>query len=245
MSSFIIRHIPDSFKYIYRQDRLSFDVTITDPPYPENVQSNLVSGSLVGTKNVPKYNLNFDPLYDYEWIKDVIRITKRWSIVFCALESFGRFELLVKRPTYVRSCVWYKKNAMGQLTRDRPASAYEGIATMHNPDEKLVWNGIGSYGVWSCASTRGLEGRHPNEKPIFLALKLVALFSNRGETVFDPFCGSAAIGEACLRLGRNYIGLDKDEYWVQRSRDRLKGYVDGLFAVSDEEALGLCSMKGA
>ena len=74
-----------------------------------------------------------------------------------------------------------------------------------------------------------------------LCLKLVALFSERGETVFDPFCGSGAIGEACVRLGRNYIGLDSDPVWVQKARGRLSGPLE---PVTDEHALGLCKMWG-
>jgi site-specific DNA-methyltransferase (adenine-specific) len=130
---------------------------------------------------------------------------------------------------------------MGQLTADRPATAFEGIAWLHSAERKKRWNGKGSYGIWSCNGTRGKKGRHPNEKPIDLALKLVALASERGETVFDPFCGSAAIGEACVRLGRGYLGLDFDAGWVAKARARLEG---PLAPVTDAEALSLCAMWG-
>ena len=137
-------------------------------------------------------------------------------------------------------------NSMGQLTADRPATAYEGIAILHGTKAaghpKKRWNGRGSYGIWRCNGTRGKKGRHPNEKPLDLCLKLVALFSERGETVFDPFCGSGAIGEACLILGRNYIGLDNDPAWVEKADVRM-ALVHRRMA--DEEALMLCSMKGA
>jgi len=238
--SWAVHQVPDSFEMMRTWP--SADVTITDPPYSEHVQRNLCSGSLVGTKAVPKYELGFAPLTDEDraWVGDALSFTRRWVITFCELEAFGIYKAMYPEE-YVRGCVWYKKNAMGQLSADRPATAYEGITCLHGSGEKKRWNGRGSYGIWSCSGTRGKRDRHDNEKPIDLCLKLVALFSDRGETVFDPFCGSAAIGEACVRLGRNYIGLDKDPYWVSMSTARLAA---PLSPVTDAEALALCTMKG-
>lgn len=251
--TFSIHHVPNSFDKLHEMVGAdAFDVTITDPPYSDHCQSNMCSGSLVGTSNVPKYTLEFSPLTEYSWLKRLIQVTRRWVVVFCTFEDFGRFEMAVGRENYVRSCVWYKTNAMGQLTRDRPASAYEGIALIHAPQVKKNWNGAGSYGVWqcpenlqtfwSCAGTRGLHHRHPNEKPIELCMKLTALFSNRGELVFDPFCGSSAIGEAALRLGRRYEGWDKSKLWVNKSRSRLE---DLTVDTTDEAALKMCTMRDA
>jgi len=231
----------DSFDVMRNLDSNGVDVIITDPPYPDAVQSNLCSGSLVGTKNVPKYELPFAPLASVAWLEEALRIANRWVVTFCAVEDFGRMQDRCGKQ-YVRGAIWAKSNAMGQLTGDRPATAYEGVGVLHRLDVKKRWNGRGSYGIWSCPGTRGLKGRHPNEKPIDLCLKLVALFSDRGETVFDPFCGSGAIGEACVRLGRSYVGLDQDAAWVERTRVRLAAAEKT--SVTDDEALKLCRMWG-
>jgi site-specific DNA-methyltransferase (adenine-specific) len=231
---------PDSYAQLKEDPDNSVDVILTDPPYSEHTQNNLCSGSLVGTKNVPKYELSFAPMTQWTWLHDAVRVARRWVLVFCALEDFGRIEDEMGRPTFVRSAVQFKPNSMGQLTADRPATAYEGIAILHNPKVKKRWNGRGSFAIWKCNGTRGKKRRHPNEKPVALAQKLVSLFSDRGETVYDPFCGSAAIGEACLSLGRNYIGRDQDVLWTVRSRLRLLKKVK----MQDAVALQLCSMKG-
>jgi len=239
----------DAFAFLATVPADTVDVIISDPPYPEEVQSNLCSGSLVGTLSVPKYELPFPALsraQGAEWLGHALRIARRWVLTFCALEDFGRYQDAFGK-SYVRGSVWAKSNAMGQLTADRPATAFEGIAWLHGlpADGKVKkrWNGKGSYGIWSCNGTRGKKGRHPNEKPLALALKLVALASERGETVLDPFCGSGAIGEACVLLGRNYIGLDWDKSWADRARARLT-VAAGYPGVSDEEALSLCRMWG-
>jgi hypothetical protein len=242
--SFIIRHVPDSFSRLRLMGGNEVDVILTDPPYSEHVHENLCSGSLVGTKAVPKYELTFDPIKEYSWLLDCTRIAKRWVVSFCDVEAFGLIKTTAPGQ-YVRGGIWYKKNAMGQLTADRPATAYEGVAILHGTRDdghpKKQWNGRGSYGIWRANGTRGLKGRHPNQKPLDLALKLVALFSNRGETVFNPFNGSGTIGVACLMLGRTFIGFDSDPEWVTKAGLRLAAPV---VPMTDEDALKLCSMKG-
>lgn len=269
--TFEIHHVSDSFEVLRSGADGEFDVIITDPPYDAHCQNNQSSGTmmkelLTGKRKggIPKIELPFDPLTDYAHTRDLVRIAKRWVVHFNTLEAFGPIRAAngvdIKKGNqieydgdYVRGCVWLKLNAMGQLTKDRPASNYEGISLLHRRSEKLRWNGNGGYGTWACNGTRG-EGRateanpspmprHPNQKPLDLCLKLVALFSERGETVFDPFAGSGRIGEACVLLGRNYVGLDNSEEWVKNATDRLwEVHSDGV-PVTDEAALRLCTVK--
>jgi DNA modification methylase len=240
----LVEYCADSFAMMRACEDAAVDVIITDPAYPKEVQENMCSGSLVGTKSGPKYELDFPALSrkQCEWVLDGVRIARRWVVTFCSVESFGRYQDLAPE-SYVRGAIWYKSNSMGQLTRDRPATAYEGIGILHGTQgdshPKKRWNGRGSYGIWRCNGTRGKKDRHPTEKPLALCLKLVALFSERGETVFDPFCGSGAIGVACAMLGRNYIGLDNDREWVEKASARVARVKDD---VTDEEARGLCRM---
>jgi hypothetical protein len=205
------------------------------------VQDNIYSGSLVGLKTVPKYKLEFKPLEaeNRNWISGALYATKRWVLSFCEIEACGIYSEMYPKE-YVRSGVWYKPNSMGQMQKDRPATAYEGIAILHGTRHKKKWNGNGSHGIWKCNGSRGLFDRHPNEKPIDLCLKLVALFSEKGETVFDPFCGSGAIGEACLALGRNYVGWDQNPKWVARATERC---ANTCAYMRDKEALKLCGMN--
>jgi DNA modification methylase len=58
-------------------------------------------------------------------------------------------------------------------------------------------------------------------------LQLVEQFTDPGETVLDPFCGSGTTGVACLRLGRRFIGIERDERYVALSRERLAAEVQG------------------
>jgi len=55
---------------------------------------------------------------------------------------------------------------------------------------------------------------HQWQKPLSLMERLVRIYTNPGETVLDPFCGSGRTLEACKILKRNYIGIDINQKWV-------------------------------
>lgn len=258
-----IKHVENSFKTIASLADKAVDVIITDPPYSAHVQGNMSSGTAMkravedrssGVKGkgggIPRIELPFAALDSCDFAQDLVRVAKRWALSFCAVEDFGDYRKSVTQDCWIRGGIWYKPNSMGQLTGDRPAAAYEGIAIMHRKVKKQ-WNGRGSFAYWSAEldeelahyqmnGTRGEKDRHPNQKPLKLCLELVAKFTNRGETVLDPFCGSARIGEACVMLGRNYIGLDNDPAWVEKAAQRLTVVEECNLTMKDEDCLALC-----
>jgi DNA modification methylase len=55
--------------------------------------------------------------------------------------------------------------------------------------------------------------------------ELVELFSDPGETVVDPFCGSASTGLACMQASggpRNFIGVELDVAYHKLSERRMR-----------------------
>ena len=62
---------------------------------------------------------------------------------------------------------------------------------------------------------------HPTEKPVFLLEYLLALYSNPGDTVLDPFAGSGSTGEACLILGRVPILIEREKVYYEKAKTRI------------------------
>lgn len=271
---FAIQYREDSFALLRGLPNSVADVVITDPPFNEHVQKNMISGTAMkkhvtgGSGGIPHVEMAFDPLAGYEFARDLVRAAKRWVISFCAVEDFGAYRDSVGgqggEGSWVRGGIWFKPNAQGQMTGDRPAACYEGLAIMHRPGKK-EWQGRGSYGLWSadseefpsteayfqCNGTRGEKERHPNQKPLRLLLELVAKFTRRGEIVLDPFCGSGRVGEACMLLGRRYVGFDlspgektRGVDWVMRARGRVGLAAERFGSVEDSACLRLCSATG-
>jgi site-specific DNA-methyltransferase (adenine-specific) len=59
---------------------------------------------------------------------------------------------------------------------------------------------------------------HPWAKPVTLMEKLVLIYTNPGDLVFDPFCGSGTTGIACKKHGRRFIGCETNEEYFQLAK---------------------------
>jgi len=63
---------------------------------------------------------------------------------------------------------------------------------------------------------------HPTLKPLALMEWLIRAFTNEGDTVIDPFMGSGTTGLACAKLGRRFIGIEKDPTYFATAVERIK-----------------------
>lgn len=82
--------------------------------------------------------------------------------------------------------------------------------------------------IWSDltgASTRG----HPAPFPVSLAERLIRMFSFAGDTVLDPFMGTASTNVAAARWGRNSIGVEIDQQYFTMARTRLDAMHSDLY----------------
>ena len=61
---------------------------------------------------------------------------------------------------------------------------------------------------------------HPSQKPIKLIQHLASLVG--GSLTLDPFMGSGTTGVACLRTGRNFIGIEIDKGYFDIACDRIR-----------------------
>jgi len=62
---------------------------------------------------------------------------------------------------------------------------------------------------------------HPTEKPVRLAERILALISDPGDVIYDPFMGSGSFGVACIRTRRNYIGSEMKPEYFETARKRI------------------------
>ena len=69
-------------------------------------------------------------------------------------------------------------------------------------------------------------GLHPTQKPILLLEDLIKTFSNEGNTVVDLTIGSGSTAIACINTGRNYIGFELNEHYLEISQNRINEHID-------------------
>lgn len=60
------------------------------------------------------------------------------------------------------------------------------------------------------------------QKPLKLMERLVSASSNEGDLVLDPFCGVGTAMVACEKLGRRYIGFERNKEFIEQANRRLR-----------------------
>ena len=219
---------------------------ITDPPYSEHVHSKQrrvlrgsggrVADGQAARRGIAFVPLGFDALTEQGrlfYCDCFAELTQRWCLVFSDLENTEEWlrELVVSGLRRWRFGVWNKLNCPPQLSGTGPAAGSEGIAIAHSK-KAMRWNGGGLPARFDFAIATDRNGTgdrvHTTQKPIDLMLRLVELFTDPDDIVLDPFAGSGTTGVACLRLGRRFVGIEKDAAYAQAARDRLAAEVDGL-----------------
>lgn len=205
---------------------------ITDPPYEAEAHTKQRrvkrGGGAMETEA-----LSFEPLTEEarSWAAtDAVRLAQRWIVVFCQVEAATRWSLSLNQGGAVtkRIGVWVKPDAMPQFTGDRPGMGYESIVFAHAKGRSR-WNGGGRVGVFTHnKNTPGGAHHHETQKPLPLMMELVSLFTDPGDIVLDPFAGSGTTGVACIRLGRRFIGIERDPKYAAVARERLEAEAQGL-----------------
>ena len=71
-----------------------------------------------------------------------------------------------------------------------------------------------------CANERGLD--HPAVFPLALVEQLIKTFSQTGDLVLDPFCGSGQSLLSAKRCGRRFLGIEREEKYVRIAVRRLR-----------------------
>ena len=183
---------------------------ITDPPYENNTHQKQMNHRAFLEGRVKPKALGFGAITDQirQFTADeCARLSSGWALAFCQAEGVGfwRQAFIDAGAKWSRSQAWVKPDASPQFTGDRPGCGHENIATAWCGTGRSRWNGGGSKGVYThCigAQNSGSLNEHPTTKPIALMLELVELFTDPGDIVLDPFCGSGTTGVACIRLGR-------------------------------------------
>ena len=64
-------------------------------------------------------------------------------------------------------------------------------------------------------------GLHPTQKPLALMEYLVKTYTNEGDTVLDFTMGSGTTGVACIKLNRNFIGIELNPEYFNIAKNRL------------------------
>ncbi len=101
----------------------------------------------------------------------------------------------------------------------RSPSTLQRALSMLNKEEMQSWMRSG----WSDIKGESTRRGHPAPYPVALADRLIRMFSFAGDTVLDPFSGTASTALAALAAGRNSVSNELEPTYHRMAEDRLRG----------------------
>lgn len=131
--------------------------------------------------------------------------------------------------------VFYKKlpTYNPQMTPGKPYTAKQGKVTVEHDlghkytkqarGEDVITVNTGERFPLSVLNFPGVKNNvHPTEKPVPLLEWLIKTYTNPGEKVLDNCAGSFSTGEAAIRTGRQFFGMEMQEKYYEIGKERLQ-----------------------
>ncbi len=144
-----------------------------------------------------------------------------WAKASSSSDRFGTYIKAGGKPHY-----YYPNDSTERIliARKPGPKAYKSIPVdrlekSRRPISELAKSDFSS-DVWSIAALRRGSVNHPAGYPQDLVARLLLAYSAIGDTVLDPFVGSGQTGIVASAFGRKFVGVDRDERFVEYARSR-------------------------
>lgn len=181
------------------------DAVITDPPYGinENSKKGASREKMAKATDYGSFDWDKNPV-DHDLLQAVIATGKR-AVVFG-----GNYY-----PMPATSCwlIWDKQNGANDFADCE-------LAWTNLPKAvrifRHLWNGMIRAG-----EEKGQQRVHPTQKPIAVMQWCIEQ-AGMPETILDPFMGSGTTGVAAVRLGRKFIGIERDPRYFELACRRIE-----------------------
>lgn len=209
------------------------DVVATDPPYCAGAisesQRTRAAGQGLRSENIRRFgwfvgdNMGTAGLV---WLLRMVAIESRrilkptgHLLVFCDWRMLSSLQPAIESASlrYQDLIVW-DKGSFGLGTGFRK----QHELVMHFTNGSPEYHDKATGNVIRCPRVAIDDREHQTQKPVPLLESLIRVVCPEGGTVVDPFCGSGATAEACVRLDRHFIGCDHDPENVAVAEKRVQ-----------------------
>ncbi len=241
--------VGDCLKELARLPAACVDLVFADPPYNLQLESTLSrpDQSLVDAVDDDWDKFASFAHYDCftaSWLEAVRRVMKPDATLFVigSYHNIFRVGSLLQDQGFwiLNDIVWRKTNPMPNFRGRRFTNAHETLiwaakdqnAKNYRFNYELLKAGNEDCQLRSdwlfpiCTGGERLKdaaGRktHPTQKPEALLARILLSATNAGDVVLDPFFGSGTTGAAAKRLGRDFIGIERDEGYAAAAGARI------------------------
>lgn len=217
----------------------SFSVMITDPPY-NFTKSNCRKMYKEGSKRLVAKS----GLYDYDsdlcriavqfgekeinaFMDQIPRLMKKMNaFIFCAEAQLTAYIAWAERHGYKFAILLWEK-PLNIISKSRFSQNVEFIIRIYDNGtalNKLEENELYNRVFHSRVVTKK---KHPTQKPTEIFERLIRLTTKKGDAVLDPFLGSGTTAVAAKRLGRVYVGIERDDNFFATAQERVDSIPEG------------------
>jgi modification methylase len=224
------------------------DLVFADPPYNLQLQNELKRPDDSKVDAVDDDWDQFASFAAYDeftraWLTACRRVMKPSATLWVigSYHNIFRVGTLLQDTGFwiLNDVVWRKTNPMPNFRGRRFTNAHETLIwAARDRETRYTFNyealKAGNEDVqmrsdWTIPLCTGEErlkdgtGRklHPTQKPEALVARAILSASKPGDVVLDPFFGTGTTGAAARRLGRHYVGIERDATYAARSEARI------------------------
>ena len=226
----------------------SVDMIFADPPYNLQLGGELFRPDGSHVDAVTDDWDKFDSLKHYDvftraWLAEAHRLLKDdgslW--VIGSYHNIFRVGVAVQDLGFwiLNDIVWRKANPMPNFRGTRFTNAHETLIwaskgekaryTFNYRSMKTLNDELQMRSDWEfpiCGGPERLKKGghkvHPTQKPEALLYRVLLACTKPGDVVLDPFFGTGTTGAVAKRLGRHWIGIERETAYVEAARERIE-----------------------
>ena len=243
------------------------DLVFADPPYNLQLGGDLFRPDGSQVDAVDDDWDKFDSYASYDrftraWLAQARRILKPNGTIWVigSYHNIFRVGAAIQDEGFwiLNDIVWRKANPMPNFKGTRFTNAHETLIwAAHSGTARYTFNyqamkalndDLQMRSDWSfpiCGGPERLkDGKakaHPTQKPEALLYRLLLATTKPGDIVLDPFFGTGTTGAVAKRLGRHWIGIEREARYVALARERIAS----ALPLDESAMLVMQSRKGA
>ncbi len=227
----------------------SVDVIFADPPYNLQLTNELLRPNHSRVDGVVESWDKFSSFAAYDeftlqWLSAAKRILKKTGTIWLigSYHNIFRAGAILQDLNYwiLNDIVWRKTNPMPNFRGRRFTNAHETLIwaardpgasnyTFNYDAMKALNEGLQMRSDWLlpiCSGEERLRNEgggkaHPTQKPEALLHRVILASTKEGDVILDPFFGTGTTGAVARRLGRHFIGIEREHEYASKAIARI------------------------
>jgi len=227
----------------------SVDLVFADPPYNLQLGGDLLRPDNSKVDAVDDHWDQFESFAAYDaftraWLKECRRVLKDDGALWVigSYHNIFRVGVAVQDLGFwiLNDIVWRKANPMPNFKGTRFTNAHETLIwaakgkgarryTFNYDAMKMANDELQMRSDWTLPLCTGEERlkdgtgakAHPTQKPEALLHRLILASTRPGDVILDPFFGTGTTGAAAKRLGRKFVGIEREEEYARLAKARI------------------------